>query len=536
MSRFFVFGLVLVLTGVFTGLWLDGYQQWAWPLIILAPLSLLGLKDISQKRHAILRNYPLIGHLRFLFEGIRPELRQYFFSGDDEEMPFNRNQRSLVYQRAKQQEDNIPYGTEQDVYRERYAWLNHSMDPTHVSLEQCRVTIGNEQCLRPYHASVLNISAMSFGSLSAHAIEALNRGAAMGGFAHDTGEGGYSPYHRAGGGDIIWEIGTGYFGCRTKDGLFDPDLFKERANNDQIKMIEIKMSQGAKPGHGGILPAAKITPEIAETRAVPMGKDCVSPSNHTAFTTPLEMMDFIQELRHLSGGKPVGFKMCIGHRWEFMALVKAMIEKDTYPDFIVIDGAEGGTGAAPVEFSDHIGTPLTEGLHFAHQVLKGAGIRQHIKLGASGKIISAFDMIRMFSLGADYCNAARAFMMTLGCIQAQSCHTNKCPTGVATQDPLRQRALNIPDKSHRVANYHKSTLHALCDALSAAGIEGPAELQHNHIFVRDGDGIAQYIMSTRQRLDRAELLKGTDNPSFKRDWEIAQAASFRPSYTNAEMS
>ncbi len=529
MSRYIILWSVWALTLLcaYQG-WYNGHTLWLWPLIILLPLSLLGLKDILQKRHAVLRNYPLTGHIRFLLESIRPELRQYFFSSDQEERPFNREQRSLVYQRAKATVDTIPYGTQKDVYQERHAWLNHSMNPSKVVPDACTITIGNDQCKQPYVSSVLNISAMSFGALSANAIRALNRGAYMGGFAHDTGEGSISRHHRSEGGDLIWEIGTGYFGCRAKDGGFDPDQFAERAKDDQVKMVELKLSQGAKPGHGGLLPAAKITPEIAEARGIPMDQDCHSPSNHSAFSTPLEMMEFIQEMRDLSGGKPTGFKLCIGHRWEFMALAKAMVESNIHPDFIVIDGSEGGTGAAPVEFSDHIGTPVVEGLHFVNQVLYGVGLRDKIKLGASGKIVSAFDMIRMFSLGADFCNSARAFMMSLGCIQSLSCHTNKCPVGIATQDPLRGRALDVDRKAQRVANYHRNTIHALCDALSSAGVSHPRDLKHNHLFVRDGDGIARYIMSERQFLGHGELLTGTNNDTFKYDWQAARVDSFLP--------
>ncbi|MEM6744699.1 MAG: FMN-binding glutamate synthase family protein, partial [Pseudomonadota bacterium] len=451
MQRYTIFGLTLVfsLLGLVLSAAISGW--FLIPSAIFAALAALGVYDVVQDRHAILRNYPVIGHMRWLFEGIRPEIRQYLIESDEDEEPFSREARSLVYQRAKGQEDKRPFGTKERVYDAGYAWLTHSVAAKHIEDSDFRVRVGGPDCKRPYDASVYNISAMSFGALSANAISALNRGAKMGGFAHDTGEGGISRYHRQGGGDIIYQVGTGYFGCRTPDGRFDPDKFAAQAADPQIKMIELKLSQGAKPGHGGMLPAAKISPEIAEARGVPMDEDCISPAGHSAFSTPVEMMEFIGELRALSSGKPVGFKLCIGHRREFMCMVKAMITTGIAPDFIVIDGAEGGTGAAPLEFSNHIGMPLTDGLMFVHNTLRGARVRDRIRLGASAKIVSAFDLARIFALGADWANSARGFMFAVGCIQAQACHTNACPTGVATQDKLRQRAINVPDKAQRVA-------------------------------------------------------------------------------------
>ena len=400
-------------------------------------LGLLGIRDLIQTKHSVLRTYPISAHLRFLLEHIRPEMRQYFFESETDGLPFSRTQRAVVYQRAKMQLDKRPFGTQLDTDRLGFEWLNHSMAPAEVSREPFRIEVGGPDCRQPYSASVFNISAMSFGALSANAIRALNRGAKLGGFAHDTGEGGYSPYHKEGGGDVIWEIGSGYFGCRRADGGFDADKFAVAAANPQIKMIEIKLSQGAKPGHGGVLPAPKVTAEIAAIRGVEQGVDCISPARHSAFSTPRELTAFIARLRELSGGKPVGFKLCIGQRWEFLGVCKAMLETGVYPDFIVVDGKEGGTGAAPLEFADHIGTPLREGLVFVRDALIGIGAKDRIRIGCSGKIVTAFDMAVAFALGADWCNSARGFMFSLGCIQSLSCHTDRCPTGVSTQDPAR---------------------------------------------------------------------------------------------------
>ncbi len=528
MSRFGVFYGVLILTALFGWLGHSQASVYYWPLLILFPLSILGLWDVVQSHHSLLVNYPILGHFRWILEEIRPELRQYFFSSDTEEMPFNREQRSVVYQRAKSVEDRTPFGSTKDVYEGGYAWLNHSIAPKSMDDSMSRILIGGPQCKEPYLSSVLNISAMSFGALSANAIQALNRGAKKGGFAHDTGEGGISKYHRAEGGDLIWEIGTGYFGCRQEDGTFSPNMFEEQAKDEQIKMVEVKISQGAKPGHGGILPANKVTQEIAEARRVPIGQDVESPPCHSAFSTPLELIHFIQKLRDLSGGKPVGFKLCIGHKWEFLAIVKAMLETKITPDFIVVDGSEGGTGAAPLEFSDNLGTPLTEGLAFVHNALTGANLRADIRLGASGKVISAFDIVKLVSLGADFCNAARAFMFSLGCIQSRTCHTNKCPSGVATQDKWRQRGLNVKDKGERVFNYHHNTIHALNEVLAAAGFNSPSELRHQHFYERDGDGKAQSWADTQIWLKKGELLEEGCHPSFDKYWNMAEVKSFAP--------
>ena len=484
----------------------SSFMMWFLGFIFIG-LSFLGLSDFRQKHHAILRNYPVSGHIRFLFETFRPEIRQYLLESDTEKLPFSRNQRALVYQRAKGASDKRPLGTIEDVYKSGSEWLTHTANPTaHVALSSLRTIVGGKDCTQPYSISVFNISAMSFGALSANAIMALNKGAKMGGFAHDTGEGSVSSYHRKYGGDLIWELGSGYFGCRKTDGTFDPDLFAKVANEPQIKMIEIKLSQGAKPGHGGVLPAAKITPEISETRGIPMGQDCVSPAAHLAFNSPLELMYFIRELRQLSNGKPVGMKLCIGKLREWFAMVKAMLETGITPDFIVIDGSEGGTGAAPVEFVDHVGTPMRDGLRLIHATLIGAGLRSQIKLGASGKIISAFDITRACAIGADWCNSARGFMFAVGCIQARTCHTDLCPTGVATQDEMRQKALDPEDKAHRVYHYHQNTLNALSELLSAAGFQHTSDLSADSVIKRNEAGIAVPLSNSLLHLEDGELL------------------------------
>ncbi|MGY3619420.1 FMN-binding glutamate synthase family protein [Bradyrhizobium sp. USDA 10063] len=498
------------------------------PLLIFGALTLLGVRDLMQKNHAVLRNYPISAHLRFLLEEIRPEMRQYFFESEKDGMPFSRDTRAVVYQRAKMVLDKRPFGTQEDVYREGYEWMHHSVAPKPYSKEKFRITIGGPDCTRPYSASVFNISAMSFGALSPNAVRALNAGARKGGFAHDTGEGGVSPYHREKGGDIIWEIGSGYFGCRNRDGTFNPDEFARVAADEQIKMVELKISQGAKPGHGGVLPAAKVSEEIAKIRGVPLGEDCISPSSHKAFSTPLEMMAFIGEMRRLSGGKPAGFKLCIGHPWEFLAICKAMLESGIYPDFIVIDGNEGGTGAAPLEFMDHLGMPMREGVNFAHNALVGINARSRIKIGASGKIATAFDMARAMSIGADWCNSARGFMFALGCIQSLSCHTDRCPTGVTSQDPIRNRALYVPDKIDRVCSYHHATLHALAELLAAAGLEHPQELRPIHFTQRTSTTEVRTFAELYPTLRPGELLEGTQDRRFRDAWAMARADSFQP--------
>ncbi len=498
------------------------------PLIVFAALTLLGVYDLLQKSHAVLRNYPISAHLRFLFEEIRPEMRQYFFESEKDGKPFSRDTRAVVYQRAKMVLDKRPFGTQLDVYGEGYEWMHHSVVPKPLGDPDFRIAIGGPDCLKPYSASVFNISAMSFGALSANAVRALNGGAKKGGFAHDTGEGGLSPYHRENGGDLIWEIGSGYFGCRTRSGEFDPDEFARVAALDQVRMVELKVSQGAKPGQGGVLPAPKVSEEIARIRGVGMGEDCISPAYHKAFSTPVGMMRFIAEMRRLSGGKPAGFKLCIGHRWEFLALCKAMLETGIYPDFIVVDGAEGGTGAAPLEFMDHVGMPLREGVNFVHNALIGINARDRIRIGASGKIATAFDMARAMALGADWCNAARGFMFALGCIQSLSCHTDRCPTGVTTQDPTRSRALVVPDKLQRVHNYHRATLRELAELLAAAGLSHPDEIEPIHFSRRVSATEAWSFARLYPQLRPGELIEGTQVPRFRDAWALARPDSFQP--------
>ena len=530
MNRYATFAGVVLLAVVSLVLSL----LWTWwmliPLAGFAFLSVLGIHDVVQPHHSILRNYPVLGHMRFLFEGIRPEIRQYLIESDQDEEPFSRDARSLVYQRAKGQEDKRPFGTRMRVYDSGYAWVTHSVNPIHIEDTDFRVTIGGDACKKPYSASIYNISAMSYGSLSGNAILALNTGARIGGFAHDTGEGSVSRYHKQGGGDLIYQVASGYFGCRASDGGFDPDKFRETASLDQIKMIELKLSQGAKPGHGGMLPASKISPEIAEARGVPMGVDCISPAAHSAFTTPIEMMEFIGRLRDLSGGKPVGFKLCIGHRREFMCMVKAMLETGIAPDFIVVDGTEGGTGAAPLEFSNHVGMPMVEGLIFVHNTLRGAGLRDQVKIGAAGKIVSSFDIARTLALGADWCNAARGFMFAIGCIQAQACHTNHCPVGVATQDPIRQRALDVGSKSERVARFHANTMKALGEMTGAAGLTHPGKFLPRHMMIRSGDGEMLVGDEAYPYLPNGFLLtdKGFEGEDYRLRWARADARSFAP--------
>jgi glutamate synthase domain-containing protein 2 len=525
--RYIVYTASLVATAAFLLISL-AHPGYLFLFVLAGAFSALGTWDLIQTKHSLQRNYPIAAHIRFLLEEIRPEIRQYFLESDTDGVPFNRASRSIVYQRAKGQLDKRPFGTELDVDAPAFEWLNHSIAPKEPFAEPFRITIGGPDCKQPYSASIFNISAMSFGALSANAIMALNKGAALGGFAHDTGEGGYSRYHREHGGDIIWELGSGYFGCRNPDGSFSPERFAEQAASEQIKMIEIKLSQGAKPGHGGVLPGAKVSAEIAAARGVPQGVDCISPGRHPAFSTPLEMVAFIARLRELSDGKPVGFKLCVGHPWEFLGICKAMLATGIYPDFIVVDGAEGGTGAAPLEFVDHIGMPLRDGLLFVNNCLVGLGLRDRIRVGASGKVTTAFDVARLMALGADWCNAARGFMFALGCIQSQSCHTDRCPSGVATQDQMRQRALVVPDKAERVFHFHRSTLIALAEVIAAAGLDHPNDLKPHHISKRVSPGEVKTYDQLYRFLKPGELLAGTDDAPFTEAWVRAQAESFAP--------
>lgn len=529
MTRYTTFALLVItlLTTIYAAL--TSTPMWWVFVAVLFPFFVLGVRDILQVRSTIRRNYPLIGHVRFLMEHVRPAIRQYFFEGDQDEQPFSHDQRSLAYQRAKGDEDKRPFGTSQKVYESGYAWITHSITPTVLVDTDFRTRIGGPDCLQPYDASLYNISAMSFGSLSANAISALNRGAKKGGFAHDTGEGSVSRYHREGGGDLIYQVASGYFGCRNPDGTFSDELFAVISSNPQVKMIEIKLSQGAKPGHGGMLPAAKITPEIAEARGIPMGVDCISPPGHSTFSDPRGLVAFIKRLRDLSGGKPVGIKLCIGHRREFMSLVKAMLEAGVTPDFIVVDGKEGGTGAAPLEFANRVGMPMLEGLTFVHNTLRGAGIRDQIKIGAAGKIISGFDIARALALGADWCNSARGFMFAIGCIQAQACHTNKCPVGIATQDPGRQKALDVGDKSDRVARFHKNTLHALAELAGAAGLKHPSAFMPYHFMFRQKDNEFTDGNVAYPYLPEGFLIADAQTPGLEEwheRWERASAETF----------
>jgi glutamate synthase domain-containing protein 2 len=504
-----------------------GQASFLW-VLFLTGLVALGVYDLQQTSHAILRNYPIIGHLRFLLEFVRPELRQYFIESDHDAVPFSRSQRSLVYARAKGQSDKVPFGTQVDVHAVGYEWLTHSISPSVIASHNFRVQVGGAQCTQPYSISLFNVSAMSFGALSANAVMALNLGAKKGGFAHDTGEGSISRYHREHGGDLIWEIGSGYFGCRNDDGTFNAEKFKKNALSPQVKMIEIKLSQGAKPGHGGVLPGPKVTPEIAEARGVPIGVDCISPAAHSSFSTPTQLLQFVQSLREMSGGKPVGFKLCIGHPWEWFGIAKAMTTTGILPDFIVVDGSEGGTGAAPLELTDHMGMPMLEGLRLVHNTLVGLNLRQHIRLGASGKIISGFDVLRTVALGADWCNSARGFMFALGCIQAQTCHTGNCPTGVTTQDPKRQIALVVPNKSERVLNFHRQTLESVQELLQATGLSQPSDLSLKHIMRRMSDRDVHNLDSLMPSVGPGALLNSRNLTGlFEQYWADASPDHFQ---------
>ena len=527
MQRYLAYAAALLLA--VTMLVLAAFWPIAWlGVAVFGALALLGTWDLLQTRSTLRRNYPVLAHFRYGLESVGPEIRQYFIEGDTAEVPFSRQQRSLVYQRAKGVMDVVPFGSQQDVYGVDYEWINHSMAPTHVDSHDFRVVIGAVSA-QPYSASVFNISAMSFGALSANAVRALNEGARRGGFYHDTGEGSISPYHREKGGDLVWEIGSGYFGCRDEQGRFSEERFVENACSPQVKMIELKLSQGAKPGHGGVLPAAKVSAEIAATRGVPMGHDCVSPATHSAFSTPVGLLQFIARLRELSGGKPTGFKLAIGHPWEWFGIAKAMHETGLLPDFIVVDGAEGGTGAAPAEFIDHVGVPMHEALLLVHNTLVGLNLRDRVRVGAAGKIISAFDIARTMAMGADWCNAGRGFMFALGCIQSQSCHNDRCPTGVATQDPARWRHLDVADKSVRVQQFHDNTLKALRDMLCAAGLEHPRQLGPEHILRRVSPIEVRSLASLYRFLEPGELLEGVPSHAVFRDfWAEARSDAFAP--------
>ncbi|KAF1708317.1 FMN-binding glutamate synthase family protein [Pseudoxanthomonas kalamensis DSM 18571] len=504
------------------------WPGWWWGAGAFGALVVLGCWDMLQRRSTLRRNYPLLAHFRYGLESVGPEMRQYFIEGDTAEVPFSRQQRSLVYQRAKGVLDMVPFGSQKGVYSIDYEWLNHSMVPQHVESHDFRIVIG-EAAAQPYSASVFNISAMSFGSLSANAVRALNEGARRGGFYHDTGEGSISPYHREPGGDLVWEIGSGYFGCRDAHGRFSEEKFAENAASPQVKMVELKLSQGAKPGHGGGLPAAKGSAEISATRGGPMGQDCVSPASHSAFSTPLELLQFVARMRELSGGKPAGFKLAIGHPWEWFGIAKAMQESGVLPDFIVVDGAEGGTGAAPAEFIDHVGVPMHEALMLVHNTLVGLNLRERIRLGAAGRITSGFDIARTIALGADWCNSARGFMFALGCIQSQSCHNDRCPTGVATQNPSRWKHLDVADKANRVHLFHDNTLKALRDLLGASGLTHPEQLGPEHIIRRVSPTEVRSLAALYNFLQPGELLAEVPRHAvFRNFWQDARSDSFVP--------
>ncbi len=527
MVRFIPFLIVLALLAV--SLWGTFVSVWFWgPVALFGALALVGLSDLVQTRHTLWRNFPLLGRLRGVAEAIRPFFRSYAVESETEGRPFNHEQRALIYARAHNVSSVEPFGSHLDIEQPPHEWVSHSIAAMHPEDPDPRIQIGAPGTAQPYAASILNISAMSFGSLGAHAIEALNRGAAKGGFFHDSGEGGVSRYHKAGGGDLVWELGSGYFGCRARDGGFDPARFEETAKLDQVKMIEVKLSQGAKPGHGGVLPGAKVTPEIAEARGIPIGETCFSPPHHTAFDNPKGLLDFLAQLRDLSGGKPVGFKLCIGNRWEFLAICKAMVETGQRADFVVIDGAEGGTGAAPAEFLDHVGAPLRQGLVFARNALVGCGLKEEIKLGASGKQVSAYNMAASLALGADWINTARGFMFALGCVQSLHCHKNTCPTGIATSDPGRQRGLVVADKADRVFHFHKNTVAALMEVVGAAGCQHPDELAPHHIMHRTATEETVPADRLYKLLSKNELLQSGADTHLAQDWIMSQSGSFAP--------
>lgn len=502
-----------------------------WPPIgfLFGPLLVMtavGVVDMVQTRQAIRRNFPLIGRARYLLEAIRPEINQYFIESNTDGTPFNREQRSVVYQRAKGQLDTLPFGTQMDLYAEGAEWLTHSITPRPFPHAEPRVLVGESTCKQPYSSSLLNIAAMSYGALSKNAVLALSQGAKAGGFAHNTGEGGISPYHLEGGADLIWQIGTGYFGCRAADGGFDPKMFAQNAAHPQVKMIEVKISQGAKPAHGGILPARKVTEEIAQIRGVPLGQDVLSPPAHREFSNPKELVSFITRLRELSGGKPIGIKLCLGKRREFLALCKAMVESGQHPDYIAVDGAEGGTGAAPIEFSNRLGIPLTEAVVFVHNALQGVGLRQHVKVIAAGKVATGFHIAKLLAIGADACYSARAMMMAIGCIQARRCNANDCPTGVATQRPSLVKGLDVADKAERTNRYHKETIESFTELMAACGFSDPQEFRPWNLQRRTGPNTIRHYGEIFNYLEAGQLLQGDVPAEWKHMWTHATSESF----------
>lgn len=523
MHRQWYIGFGVVLLAIF--LVLVMLHDAIWFLALAVPLLILGIYDVLQKKHTVLRNFPVLGHIRFLLEFFRPEIQQYFIANDEEERPYNREKRSLIYRRAKSVRDTIPFGTDMDILAVGYTWVLHSMAPKHVSEVMPRITVGGPGCKKPYSASRLNVSAMSFGSLSPNAIMALNKAAKLGNFAHNTGEGGLSPYHLQGG-DVIFQVGTAYFGCRDANGNFSEEEFKIEACREEVKMIEIKLSQGAKPSHGGILPAVKLTEEIARVRKVPLGYDVISPPAHSSFDTPKGLLEFVQKLRDLSGGKPVGFKLCLGRRSEFMSICKAMVETNILPDFITVDGAEGGTGAAPLEFTNHIGVPLESALVFVHNALVGINVRDKVRVIASGKVSTGFDMVEKLAIGADMCNAARAMMLAVGCIQSKQCNANTCPTGVATQNKRLQRGLVVDEKKYRAANYHHNTIKSFLEIVGAMGLSNPTELKPHYLMRRVSTDCVKSFNEIYDYLEPGQLFTDHIPESYKLHWEKGSAERF----------
>ncbi|MBY0378286.1 MAG: FMN-binding glutamate synthase family protein [Gammaproteobacteria bacterium] len=523
MKRLIIFGLLLLVLPLIIVSMISFPLKFS--MVAGVFLAIVGLYDLIQTKHAILRNFPILGHIRYMLELIRPEIQQYFIASNQSERPFNRETRALVYQRAKKARDTIAFGTQNDVRAPGYFSIRHSLKPTVLSHDESYIMVGGPQCTQPYYASRLNVSALSFGALSPNAIIALNKGAKMGNFAHNTGEGGLSPYHLQGG-DIVFQLGTGLFGARTHDGRFCPEEFSKKAKLDVVKMIEIKLSQGAKPAHGGILPAIKVNQEVSTIRGIPMGKDCISPPMNPEFSTPEGLLQFVARLRELSGGKPVGFKLCVGIRSEFLSICKAMLKTGILPDFITVDGSEGGTGAAPLEFADHLGEPLFPALRFVRNALVGTNLKDKIRLICSGKVATGFDMIDKFCLGADMCNSARAMMFALGCLQSLQCNANTCPVGVATQNPRLAKGLVVSDKSVRVKNYHAATIASMLELAGAIGIHSLADLQPHHLFRQTGDFISKTYAELYEFLEPGALLSNTIPESFRRDWANATAEAF----------
>lgn len=533
MIRFGIVALLVVVAAAVVYLAIMGAWGW-WVLAAVASaIAAVGVYDLVQRKHSVLRNYPVLGHMRFLMEALRPELQQYFIERNFDGRPFDRDVRTLIYERAKGTSAEQSFGTERDIDEQGYEYLVHSTLPVEPPPEPYRVRLGGPDCKRPYDIALMNISSMSFGALSGNALRALNNGARKGNFAHDTGEGGLTPYH-LGGADVIWEIGSGYFGTRAKDGTFDPDQFADKAAHDVVKGISIKLSQGAKPGFGGVLPAAKVSKEIAAYRGVPVGEKCVSPAAHSAFATPRELIGFVARLRELAGGKPVGFKLCVGSRTDVLAICKAMVAEGVTPDFIIVDGAEGGTAAAPLEYEDHVGLPLTDGLMTVHNALVGTGLRDVIRVGASGKVATANDIVKRLIQGADYTNSARAMMMAAGCIQAQLCHTNRCPVGVATQDPARARALDVEDKSERVYRFQQATVAQAMRIMASMGVSDPSLLNPHMLRRRISATDQRSYAEIYEWLSTGVLL---DDPPFtwRSDWQVADPDSFAPVGTSRSL-